>query len=169
MQPQSTPLTDKQFEFKEMKTSLFSVGNEVTTTNTKVINSEGRQAIKSDLSPCSDGYNSSFTDNEHNLDKEEEVEPDEETLEFIEIEEEVDHLDKDADSLDEGVEDISSDYDYFNSPSFQTECPKISSDTSQVLMRTNSDTKPKDLSPMNNLQKLSPVEERMPSRFSFGV
>ena len=159
MRPQGTPLTDKQFEFKEMKTSFLSVGNEVTTTNTKVINSEGRQAITSDLSPCSDGYNSSFTDNEHNLEKE--VELNKETLTFIEIEEEVDHLDKDADSLDEGVEDISSDYDY--------EHPQISSVTTQVQMRTNSDTKPKDLSPTNNLQKLSPVKERMPSRFSFGV
>ena len=161
MRPESTPLTDKQFEFKEMKTSLFSVGNEVTATNTKVINSVGRPAIKSDLSPCSDGYNSSFTDNEHNLEKEEELEPNEETLEFIEIEEEVDQLDKDADCLDEGVEDISSDYDY--------EHPQISSVTTQVQMRTNGDRKPTDLSPTNNLQKLSPVKERMPSRFSFGV
>ena len=37
MRPQGTPLTDKQFEFKEMKTSLFSVGNEVTTTNTNIV------------------------------------------------------------------------------------------------------------------------------------
>ena len=167
MRPENTPLTDKQFEFKEMKTSLFSVGNEVTETNTKVINSVGRPAIKSDLSPCSDGYNSSFTDNEHNLEKEEE--PNEETLTFIEIEEEVDHLDKDTDSLDEGVEDISSDYDYLNSPSFQTEHPQISSATTQIQMRTNGDTKPKDLSLTNNLQKLSSVKERIPSRFSFGM
>jgi hypothetical protein len=169
MKPQSTPLTEKQFEFDEMKTSLLSVGNEVTATNTKVINSEGRPAIKSDLSPCSDRYSSSFTDNEHNLDKEEEIEPDEETFKLIEIEKEVDHLDKDADSLDEGVEDISSDYDYLNSPSFQTEHPQISTDTTQVQMRINSDRNLKDWSPMNNLQKLSPIKERMPSRFSFGV
>jgi hypothetical protein len=73
MQPKNTPLTDKQFDFKEMKTSLFSVGNgviETTATNTKVINSVVRTAIKIELSPCSDGYNSSFTDNELNLDKE---------------------------------------------------------------------------------------------------
>merc|ERR1719154_1061701 len=103
MRPQSTPLTNKQFEFKEMKTSTLSVGDEVTTTNTKVIKIEGRQEIKSDLSPCSDGYNSSFTDNERYLEKEEELEPNKETLEFIEIEQEVDHLEKDVDSLDEGA------------------------------------------------------------------
>jgi len=169
MRPQSTPLTDKQFEFKETKTSALVVGSEVITTNTKVINSEGRQAIKSDLSPCSDGYNSSFTDNEHNLEKDEELDLDKETFELIEIEEEVDDLNKDADSLDEGVEDISSDHDYLNSPSFETEHRQISSNTSQVQMRTNSDRKRNDFSPTKNLQKLSPEKERMPSRFSFGV
>jgi hypothetical protein len=142
MRPQSTPLTNKQFEFKEIKTSLFSVGNDLTTTNIKVTNSEGRQAIKIDLSPCSDGYNSSFTDNEHNLEKEVELEPDQENFELIEIEEEVDQLDKDADSLDEGVEDISSDFDYLNSLNGQTEHPQISSDTAQVQLRTRNDRKP---------------------------
>ena len=78
-------------------------------------------------------------------------------------------MNNDADSLDEGVEDISSDHDYLNSPSFETEYPQISSDTTQVKMRINSDRKPKDLSPKNNLPKLSPVKERRPLRFSFGV
>ena len=101
------------------------------------------------------------------LDKEEEL--DEETLELIEIEEEGDHLDKDADSLDEIVEDISSDFDYLNSPNFETKHTKISSDTTQVQMRPSSDRKPKDLSPTNTLPKLNPVKERMSSILSFGV
>merc|ERR1712106_120363 len=140
--------------------------------------------ISSDLSPCSEGYNTSFTDDDHSGDKERPLRSKEGYLDkesqikhkgslvMIAIkDQEIDNLQKDADSHDEGVEDISSDYDNLNSPSFQTNQPKTNQkNISQVLMRGTTDK----IANMDDFRRLSssatsPVKERMPSRFSFGI
>jgi len=68
---------------------------------------------------------------------------------------------RDQDSHDEGVEDISSDVDHLNSPS------EHSMLTNDDLLRKTCDTKLIN-PPQRRMSKSSPSEERIPSRFSFG-
>merc|ERR1712106_550073 len=125
--------------------------------------------ISSDLSPCSEGYNTSFTDDDHPSDKERPLKSKEGYLDkerqikhkgslvMIAIKgQEIDNLEKDADSHDEGVEDISSDYDNLHSPSFQTNQPKSNQkDTSQVVMRSTSHRIANCVSSTVDLRRLS--------------
>merc|ERR1712106_252064 len=175
----------------QRKTSTFSKLTEVIKPNTvneayiSILQVTKRETmISSDLSPCSEGYNTSFTDDDHPGDKERQLKPkegftdkesqiqDKGSLEMIAFkDQEIDNLEKEADSHDEGVEDISSDYDNLNSPSFQTNQPKTNQkNTSQVLMRGTADK----IANVDDVRRLSssatsPVKERMPSRFSFGI
>merc|ERR1712106_632790 len=172
----------------QRKTSTFSKLTEVIKPNTvneayiSILQVTKRETmISSDLSPCSEGYNTSFTDDDHPGDKERQLKPkegftdkesqiqDKGSLEMIAFkDQEIDNLEKEADSHDEGVEDISSDYDNLNSP---TNKPKNNQkDTSQVLMRVTTDKIANSVSSMDDVRRLSssatsPVKERMPSRF----
>ena len=107
--------------------------------------------IRVDFSPCSDGYNTGFTDDDQAIDTIKHFESEKELSEEIVVSETVE---KDGDSYDEGVEDISSDYDHLNSPQSNT-------GTSQVKLRPTPEIN-------NRINRLSSVRERIPSRFSFG-
>jgi len=190
MRPKNTPMHETKFRFIQRKTSTFSKlsdniePNNVNEASISIPQVTKSETISSDLSPCSEGYNTSFTDDDHPGDKDRQVNPkegfidkesqikDKGSLEMITInDQEIDNLEKDADSHDEGVEDISSDYDNLNSPSFQTNQPKTNQkNTSQVLMRGTADK----IANVDDVRRLSssatsPVKERMPSRFSFGI
>jgi len=107
--------------------------------------------IRVDFSPCSDGYNTGFTDDDQAIDTIKHFESEKGLSEEIVVSETVE---KDGDSYDEGVEDISSDYDHLNSPQSNT-------GTSQVKLRSTPEIN-------NSNNRLSSVRERIPSRFSFG-
>ena len=107
--------------------------------------------IRVDFSPCSDGYNTGFTDDDQAIDTIKHFESEKGLSEEIVVSETVE---KYGDSYDEGVEDISSDYDHLNSPQSNT-------GTSQVKLRSTPEIN-------NSNNRLSSVRERIPSRFSFG-
>ena len=135
---------------------------EATTTIDKHVHS-------SDISPCSD-----FTD-----DSIEACENDEDDKS---INNDVEDLEHDADSLDEGVGDISSDGEHQLSPGFVDKLSLtttsssaetvITNHQSQMVTTVNMRCDKSDKSDQDQLHRLSsprlsPVKERMPSRFSF--
>eukprot|EP00092_Neocalanus_flemingeri_P006287 GFUD01006763.1.p1 GENE.GFUD01006763.1~~GFUD01006763.1.p1 ORF type:complete len:731 (+),score=201.86 GFUD01006763.1:365-2557(+) len=180
---QSTPETEKKIESTKKKSSFFMVSNEMieaTTTNTKVMDDVEDQSVTSDFSPCSDGFLTSFTDDERKMYEDpnfgqNEINP--------ECNEEEDQQDVDLDSLDEGVGDISSEGENPESPSFQ--------ENNNILNNKNNRAEPEDMMSTINEEKVSDVsttvesdqhtnlhqisiaikstvKERIPSRFSFG-
>ena len=166
---QSTPVTEEISE-----SSFFMVTNdmiEATTTNTKVMDDQAT----SDFSPCSDGFSTSFTNDDHKIDKEPNSGYSENNPHFIDDE---DFQQGDIDSLDEGVGDISSDGEHPDSPTCQesnnntigepvvTKCAKSDEKVSDLSLISDSD--PHSSIHRVNSQTTSLVKERIPSRFSFG-
>jgi len=137
----STPLTEKN-KLKEK----VAVNKKVMTPPTTNLLDE----IRVEVSPCSEGCNASITDDDQTIDTAKYYESEKGLSEEIVVSETVE---KDGESYDEGVEDISSDQDNLNSPQSKTS-------TLQVKLRPTSE--------MNSNTRLSSQKERIPSRFSFG-
>ena len=157
------------------KRSLFTVSDEMikaTTTSDKF----GCNSEPSDLSPCSD-----YTDDSIEIGDEKESDEQSINNEIEELD-----LDADADSLDEGVGDVSSDGEPQLSPvdivdksslttnsSLETVVTKVittqaSEEEEEVeLRRDNRRQEPEAKNQFSTSPGLSPVKERIPSRYSF--
>ena len=118
-------------------------------------------ASTSDLSPCSD-----FTDDSIEEDKDPlSLEDDQRS-----ISQEVEELDQDADSLDEGVGDISSDGEL--SPGLRERASLVLNSSCETVVRVKDEEEEEEVifrcdNKKNSSVGLSPVKERIPSRYSF--
>jgi len=154
------------------KRSLFTVSDEMIEATTSGDKSEPM----SDMSPCSD-----YTDD--SIEIGDEKESDERS-----INNEIEDIEHDVDSLDEGVGDVSSDGEHHLSPveavdksslttnsSLETVVTKEirvittqSSEEEEVeLRRDNRKLEPEAKNRFSSSPRLSPVKERLPSRYSF--
>ena len=116
-------------------------------------------ANTSDLSPCSD-----FTDDSIEEDKDPlSLEDDQRSITG-----EVEELDQDADSLDEGVGDISSDGEL--SPGLRERASLVLNSSCETVVRVKEEEEEVIFrcdNKKNSSVGLSPVKERIPSRYSF--
>ena len=116
-------------------------------------------ANTSDLSPCSD-----FTDDSIEEDKDPlSLEDDQRSITG-----EVEELDQDADSLDEGVGDISSDGEL--SPGLRERASLVLNSSCETVVRAKEEEEEVIFrcdNKKNSSVGLSPVKERIPSRYSF--
>merc|ERR1719410_1298979 len=132
------------------KRSLFVVSDEMMEATSPACDNLGH-ANTSDLSPCSD-----FTDDSIEDDKRS-------------ITEEVEELDQDADSLDEGVGDISSDGEL--SPGLRERASIVLNSSCETVVRAKEEEEEEVIFRCDNKKNssvgLSPVKERIPSRYSF--
>ena len=156
------------------KRSLFTVSDEMieaTTTSDKL----GCNSEPSDLSPCSD-----YTDDSIEIGDEKESDERSINNEIEELD-----LDADADSLDEGVGDVSSDGEPQLSPvdivdksslttnsSLETVVTKVittqpSEEEEEVELRRDNRRQQEAKNQLSTSPSLSPVKERIPSRYSF--
>jgi hypothetical protein len=111
--PQSTPVTDKKFEFSQRKTSISMVSDEVIQaikTSTKVVDEVNDKIVTND---CSTLYIQQI---DSNSPEPERISSDSELNDNEDHQ--VNYLNEDVDSLDEGVGDISSDGENPNNQHF---------------------------------------------------
>ena len=142
---------------------------EATSTTTNKVEQCVNNSNSSDNSPCSD-----FTDDSIEICDDEQDKSINDDIEDI--------TDHDADSLDEGVGDVSSDGENQLSPAFvdkssssfvtnSSSCETVVSqpDASKIANKINCDMNSENSDVLKRLSspRLSPVKERIPSRFSF--
>ena len=143
------------------KRSLFVVSDEMMEATSPACDNLGLgHANTSDLSPCSD-----FTDDSIEEDKDPlSLEDDQRSITG-----EVEELDQDADSLDEGVGDISSDGEL--SPGLRERASLVLNSSCETVVRVKEEEEEEVIFRCDNKKNssvgLSPVKERIPSRYSF--
>merc|ERR1711915_251873 len=162
-----TMLTDQEEKIRR-RVSLptkFCATELKTKEITSVTNND--KSNQDDLSPCSDAGIRSFEDEDF-LKELEAENCFEETYSVVKnvLQVNIDSIDMNRESIDEGVEDISSDCDLLHSPSFQSEPQqnvelKIQSHDEDNTVRSIARRK-------NSRYSADSGIERMPSRFSFG-